>query len=182
MQRCLLCIVQYLFSLIKYSEAKVPSLFITTRKIPFSMRTVPSPYNVPKHTLSQVKWQNRYNKNIYLYIAHTWTVTETGVTAGVSLTGDMPTLGTVTRARVLHRALVDVVKGWRGNNVNRKIKSNILKPGLLVPSSICMTSWRSHGSELNTPVNNPFGPKASHAWRRSVAPSLRMSKTDGSPY
>lgn len=38
--------IQYLFALIKYSEAKVPSLFMTVCKIPFSMRTVPSACDV----------------------------------------------------------------------------------------------------------------------------------------
>ncbi len=47
----------YLFALIKYSDANVPSLLMTVCKIPFSMRTVPSACNV---TQTEVETYNTY--------------------------------------------------------------------------------------------------------------------------
>ncbi len=46
----------YLFALIKHSEAKVPSLFMTVCKIPLSMRIVPSACNVTQ-PISRL-WEN----------------------------------------------------------------------------------------------------------------------------
>lgn len=91
----------YLFALIKHSDAKVPSLFMAVFKRPFSMTTVPSAYNFTQLTKSNGKIDEIY-AIIFLYVAHTWTVTETGVTGGVSFTGDTPMLEALTRAIVPH--------------------------------------------------------------------------------
>lgn len=86
----------YLFASIKDSDAKVPSWFTTVRKIPFSMRTVPSACGyTAAHSSKLIYCITKLSSD---GIACTWTVTETNVTGCVSLMRDTPTLGTLTRA------------------------------------------------------------------------------------
>lgn len=54
---------------------------------------------------------------------------------------------------------------------------NIPRPSLSAPAGLWMTSWRSHGRELNTPVELPFDPRAPKASCSSAAPSRRISDT-----